>query len=155
MLCMRSNMPEMWKEKHFAAVCFTKDVRFLDQTDIDDENEMLSSLTLETSRTVAAVEKPSKQYSRKVYAVMDIGKKLLRLQTDSGASYDVLKVDDLPDRRLRPALRDISDILRMYDNSAVQPAGRCKINLKNPRNNKTHQADFVVVKDAPSQPMGP
>ena len=80
------------KIKQVAAVRFTQDVHFEEQSD-DDESKRLSSLTLVANHTVAAVEKPSGQNSRKVHTVG-------RLADWLANSCDVTKIYDLPDSRL-------------------------------------------------------
>ena len=67
--------------------------------------------------------------------------KPLRMQTDSGATVNVM-----PAKHVGSAKLMHSDVhLRMYNKATVKPLGKCRLHLVNPVNNHRYQVEFQVV----------
>ncbi|XP_023818302.1 uncharacterized protein LOC101156138 isoform X1 [Oryzias latipes] len=88
----------------------------------------------------------------KLFANMLLGKKMVRFQIDCGATCNVLPVDLL---NKDVTLDETNSVLVMYNGSKVKPLGKCKVKLRNPRNQKLYQLEFQVVdKDSPVPLIG-
>ena len=44
--------------------------------------------------------------------------------------------------------------LTMFNQSKRRVLGKCRVNIKNPKNRKKYKADFIAVKQAPDSVLG-
>ena len=106
------------------------------ETDPSSEEEILSvELSAEddnvsTSETINSVT----DFPNKIYAVMEIQGKPVRMQIDSGASCNVL-----PKKYLS------SKSLTAYNKQQISALGTARVSMRNPRTTKKYNAEFVVV----------
>lgn len=84
-----------------------------------------------------------------LFAGMLLGKDLVKFQIDCGASCNIIPLYLLnPDTKLE----ETKTVLLMYNKSKLRPLGKCKLKLRNPRNQKLYQLQFEVVdKDGSSE----
>ena len=81
---------------------------------------------------------------KRIYAAMEIGKKTVEMQIDTGASCNVLPRSCLPNgTEIRTTKRE----LITYSKSKLSVLGTARVHIQNPCNNTEHVAEFVVVED--------
>ena len=114
------------------------------ETDLSSEEEILSvELSTEddnvsTSEVINSVT----VVSNKIYAVMEIQGKPVKMQIDSGASCNVLPKKYLP----RVAeIQKSKKLLTAYNKQQISALGTARVSMRNPRTRKKYNAEFVVV----------
>ena len=120
-----------------------KKVSFV-KTDPSSEEEILSvELSTEddnvsTPETINSVT----NFPNKIYAVMEIHGKPVRMQIDSGASCNVL-----PKKYLSGVaeIQKSSKFLTAYNKQQISALGTARVSMRNPRTRKKYNAEFVVV----------
>jgi len=70
---------------------------------------------------------------------MIIGKEPIAFQIDTGASVNLLPA------RYAPYIEPTSKKLTMWNGSVLRPLGQCRTILRNPKNSKKYNVEFVVV----------
>ena len=114
------------------------------ETDLSSEEEILSvELSAEddnvsTSEVVNSVS----DFPNKIYAVMEIQGKPVRMQIDSGASCNVL-----PKKFLSgiAEIQKTNKLLTAYNKQQISALGTARVSKRNPRTRKKYNAEFVVV----------
>ena len=82
--------------------------------------------------------------TKRIYAAMEIGKKKVEMQIDTGASCNVLPCSCLPNgKEIQTTKRE----LITYSKSKLSMLGTARINIRNPCNNTEYAAEFVAVED--------
>ena len=120
-----------------------KKVSFV-ETDPSSEEEILSvELSAEddnvsTSETINSVT----DFPNKIYAVMEIQGKPVRMQIDSGASCNVLPKKYLPGVA---EIQKSSKSLTAYNKQQISALGTARVSMRNPRTRKKYNAEFGVV----------
>lgn len=145
------------KENHFAVKCKasqqagekkTKRVHVAaTENDESDEFEEVCSVTAKRKDNVNVVDK---QDSTQLFASMLLGNKTVKFQIDSGATCNIIPID-LIDTNTK--LEDTKTVLVMYNKSKLKPLGKCKLKLRNPRNQKLYRLEFLVVGEGASGPL--
>ncbi|KAL6455331.1 hypothetical protein MHYP_G00362250 [Metynnis hypsauchen] len=134
------------RDNHFAAMCKTraetrkqrKPVHAVTELDSETYEDILT--VTENTRTVHQVNDSLK--TKQLYAGMLIGNKLVKFQIDCGASCNIIPVHLLnPDTQLEQTEK----VLVMYNKTELHPIGKCKIKVRNPRNQKLYRLEFQVV----------
>nr|XP_058966743.1 uncharacterized protein LOC131793346 [Pocillopora verrucosa] len=140
------------KPNHFAAKCFKnsrefkkcsqkskrKKVNQLD--DISDSSSEGEILSLSLAHTANAVD--MSKLKNKIFAHMDIGNELVKMQVDSGASCNVLPFKFLPrDTEIKKTKWKLST----YSKTNLKVLGVAKLSLRNPKNKKKYRAEFAVI----------
>ena len=69
--------------------------------------------------------------------------KYIKFQIDTGASVNVILQSLVCDEELQPA----SCTLKVWNEQEVQPLGKCRTTLRNMKNRKKYNVEFVVVKE--------
>ncbi|XP_034015876.1 uncharacterized protein LOC117501153 [Thalassophryne amazonica] len=141
------------KDNHFAAMCKasqqtrekTKQVHVA-VSDSDDFEEVLSV----TAQKVNSVNVVDKQHSTQLFAGMLLGNKTVKFQIDSGATCNIIPID-LIDPNTK--LEDTKTVLVMYNKSKLKPLGKCKLKLRNPRNQKLYRLEFQLVGEGATGPL--
>ena len=108
----------------------------------DTSEEELLSVDLDNEH-VLSVNAIDSAYQTKIFVTMEIEGKPVKMQTDSGASCNVMPEKFVPKRT---EIKGTNQTLLLYDKSSIPVAGICKIHFRNPKNNKKYRGDFVVVK---------
>ena len=81
---------------------------------------------------------------KRIYAAMEIGKKTVEMQIDTGASCNVLPCSCLPNgTEIQTTKRE----LITYSKSKLSVLGTARVHIRNPCNNIEYAAEFVVVED--------
>ena len=81
---------------------------------------------------------------KRIYAAMEIGKKTVEMQIDTGASCNVLPCSCLPNgTEIQTTKRE----LITYSKSKLSVLGTARVHIRNPCNNTEYAAEFVVVED--------
>ena len=81
---------------------------------------------------------------KRIYAAMEIGKKTVEMQIDTGESCNVLPRSCTPnDTELQTTKRE----LITYSKFKLRMLGTARVHIRNPCNNTEYAAEFVVVED--------
>lgn len=81
---------------------------------------------------------------------MLVGKKTVKFQIDCGATCNIIPID-LVDPNTK--IENTKSVLVMYNKSKLKPLGKCKLKLRNPRNQKLYQLEFQVVDKEGTVPL--
>ena len=141
------------KPNHFAAKYFKisrefkkkcsqkpkrKKVNQLD--DISESSEEEEILSVSLAHTANAVD--MSKLKNKIFARMEIGNELVKMQVDSGASCNVLPRKFLPrDTEIKKTKLKLS----MYSKMNLKVLGVVKLSLRNPKNKKKYRAEFAII----------
>ena len=134
-----------YKLNHFAKMCHqtgkgkmpttsryqNKQVHGVDETDSEDSTEWVNALH-------------SPQQDRNVKCEMLIATRPVTFQIDTGASVNLLPEHYIPKTSV---IHPTTKQLTMWNGTKLKPVGVCRIHLKNPRNRKKYNVEFVVVKE--------
>lgn len=140
------------KDNHFAAKCKApqqakekknKQVHNVAECESDEFEEILCVTEVEN---VNVVDKHSTQ----LFACMLLGKKTVKFQIDSGATCNIIPIDVIDPHT---QIEDTKTVLVMYNKSKLRPLGKCKLKLRNPRNQKLYQLEFQVVGKGATGPL--
>ena len=110
--------------------------------DSSSEEELLS-VTFDLTEGSAHMVNEDKLPEKRMLATMEIAGENVQMQIDAGASCNVLP------QKFVPSGTNIikSDrTLKMYSKSTMPVLGTCRVRIRNPKNNKKYNAEFVVVK---------
>lgn len=136
MLCQGPN--------HFAVRCPDKNkkkpVHLLEHS-VEPDNDTESVMVVET---ISVIEPAAKR----LFARFIIGDTPVRFQLDCGATVNVLpqKIYERVTRDYKlKRLQATNTQLVMYNKSMMTPCGKCRLQLTNPKNQKTHMIELMVV----------
>ena len=108
-----------------------------DISDSSSEGEILSVSLAHTANAVDMLK-----LKNKIFAHMDIGNELVKMQVDSGASCNVLPRKFLPrDTEIKKTKLKLST----YSKTNLKVLGVAKLSLRNPKNKKKYRAEFAVI----------
>ena len=130
------------KNNHFAVVC-KGDSKKQDQYSVAVcKDEAQSEEEVLTVDKVSAIN--SNQQKNKIFARLTIEDKDINFQIDTGATCNILLIGRLnSDYEMVKQKQSLS----MYNGTTMQAIGKQTVNIKNPKNDKTYQADFIIVED--------
>lgn len=137
------------KENHFAAKCKSKlekskkgrPIHTISESSGSCEDIMTITDVCEEQETINQV-KEAHSKTQQLFAGMMLNKKVIDFQIDCGATCNVLPIHLLnPDTQLEKTEK----VLVMYNKSRLKPLGKCKVKLRNPRNDKRYRLEFQVV----------
>ena len=80
---------------------------------------------------------------KKIFATMEIAGASIRMQVDTGALCNVLPQKYVPPGTL---ITETDRTLKMYSKSTLPVLGTCRVSMRNPKNSKKYNVEFVVVK---------
>ena len=149
---------------HFESQCQQKQDRKRERfvravTDFEDEDSMMQEtnmLSIEESQVdllesdilmVSAhqSEVSDLSYPNKLFIHLVLQEKTIRFQVDTGASCDILRVEELRDRTM---LQPTRQRLRLYDGTVVAPVGQIRLEVTNPKTKQRYNCEFIVVSGA-------
>ena len=132
------------KLNHFASVCKTKrqTVRKIDTSSDYEEIKMVKS----SSKRKPKKSSSTKQFPKRLYASITVGKQSVKFQLDSGATCSVISLSTLERCLGKVQLTGVSRVLKMYNHATVQPVGQCVLQLKNEKTGNSYETEFVVLK---------
>ena len=87
----------------------------------------------ETAPRINRVSSPGNSTMNAVFAWLEIQSKAIRFQVDSGASFNILRQEDLDGVPNQAEILPTSRVLRMYDTSTCTPIGTCTLSVRNPK----------------------
>lgn len=106
------------------------------EEDSDDYEDIMSVTTTETGNEA----RDDKTNNSQLFAGMPVGKELVKIQIDCGATCNEIPINLLnPDTQMEHTKK----VLVMYNKTKLHPLGKCKV--RNPRNQKLYRLEFVVV----------
>ena len=138
------------KPNHFAEVCKSapgrnsrprNGVNMID-ADSSSEEELLS-ITFDSTEGSVHMVNEENLLEKRIFATMEIAGKSVRMQIDTGASCNVLPQKFVPSGT---NIIQSDRTLKMYSKSTMPVLGTCRVRMRNPKNNKKYNAEFVVVK---------
>ena len=94
-----------------------------------------------------------RDYPARIYTWMKVGSRSVKFQVDSGASCDVVRLEDLSERHLQ-TVTETTEVVRLYNNSSLHPQGRCWITLSNPKTGDEQKVNALVMRGAPVSIIG-
>ncbi|XP_028809432.1 uncharacterized protein K02A2.6-like isoform X2 [Denticeps clupeoides] len=139
------------KDNHFAALCKTKMQKERTvHTITESDEESYEDILCVTVETVNTVTEDKRRPPSKLFAAMLLGKEQVKFQLDCGASCNIIPVN-----LLNPStqIEKTEKVLVMYNRSTLQPLGKCKVKLRNPRNKKLYRVEFMVVDEGSAVPL--
>lgn len=80
--------------------------------------------------------------SRQVFVRMLMNKKLVNFQIDCGPTCNIIPLHLL---NTDVQLEKTEKVLVMYNKTKLRPLGKCKVKIRNPRNDKLYRLEFQVV----------
>lgn len=116
-----------------------------------DSGEDIMTITMVTQNTerVNQIEE-TQQREQHLYAGMMVDNNLVKFQIDCGATCNVIPVH-LFDPNVK--MEHTDKVLVMYNKSKLRPLGKCKVKVRNPRNQKLYRMEFQVVDEKCSTPL--
>ena len=97
------------------------------------------------------------QYNEKLFATMIINSKHVQFQLDTGATVNVLSVQEYKEISNDQTLAGLSKsnaTLCMYNDTMIKPIGKVRLSVRNPKNNKKYNIEFQIVKEENSPILG-
>ena len=138
------------KPNHFAAMCKSAPGRNsrprngvnMINADSSSEEELLS-VTFDSTEGSVHMVNEDKLPEKRIFATMEIAGENVQMQIETGASCNVL-----PQKFVSSGTIIIKSdrTLKMYSKSTMPVLGTCRVRIRNPKNNKKYNAEFVVVK---------
>ena len=108
--------------------------------DISESSEEEEILSVSLAHTANAVD--MSKLKKKIFARMEIGNELVKMQVYSGASCNVLPCKFLPkDTKIKKAKLKLS----MSSKTNLKVLGVAKLSLRNPKNKKKYRAEFAII----------
>lgn len=137
------------KLNHFKIVCRTNIESKIHEVDFQttEEHEMEELMTVTDVIDVNTVKADSSH----LYATMLVQGQQVKFQLDSGASCNVLPRHALKLHGTR--LKRTEHVLSMYNKTVIQPAGRCSLDVVNPRSQEEFEIEFFVVDHPGAVPL--
>lgn len=108
--------------------------------DISESSEEEEILSVSLAHTANAVG--MSKFKNKVFAHMEIGNELVKMQVDSGASCDVLPRKFLP---RETEVKKTNLELSTYSKTNLKVLGVVKLSLRNPKNKKKYRTEFAII----------
>lgn len=87
------------------------------------------------------------KFPKRLYATIDVGKKPVCFQLDSGASCNVNSEETLKNCLGPVKLEQTKRVLSMYIQTTLKPLGRCTLELHNCKTDKSYCTEFEVLKE--------
>ena len=120
-----------------------------------EENESVTAdiLMVRTRRGGGSEESTrSSGYPKKLFKSLVVQGKLVRFQVDTGATCDILRLEDVTDKAMITS-NPTTQRLRLYDGTLVTPVGQICTRTENPNTGQMYDCDFIV-KDASTALIG-
>lgn len=125
---------------------------------VDDTAEDLSNyddvLTVDLEPTLEVNPIVANKFPKQLYVTIDVGKKPVRFQLDSGVSCNVISEETLKNCLGSVKLEQTKRVLLMYNHATLKPLGRCTLELHNRKTDKSYWTEFVVLKEQRTPLLG-
>ena len=111
---------------HFASQCMAKaNVNVVETEGESDEEYCLTLDSIDESEMISVHATSDHEYSKKLFATINLGNSPVKFQLDSGATCNLEDWNELtPTRKW----------LTMYNNTIMKPLGTCAMEVLNPKN---------------------
>ena len=154
--CRLRNNWQSFKQERPVQIVSTEDCAEAEQTNMMqiEENESVTAdiLMVRTRRGGGSEESTrSSGYPNKLFKSIVVQGKLVRFQVDTGATCDILRLEDVTDKAM---INPTTQRLRLYDGTLVTPVGQICTRTENPNTGQMYDCDFIVVKDASTSLIG-
>ena len=154
--CRLRNNWQSFKQERPVQIVSTEDYAEAEQTNMMqiEENESVTAdiLMVRTRRGGGSEESTrSSGYPNKLFKSLVVQGKLVRFQVDTGATCDILRLEDVTDKAM---INPTTQRLRLYDGTLVTPVGQICTRTENPNTGQMYDCDFIVVKDASTSLIG-
>lgn len=150
------------KPNHFAAKCSKNSREFKKKcsqkpkrkkvnqlVNISESSEEEEILSVSLAHTANAVN--MSKFKNKIFAHVEIGNELVKMQVDSGASCNVLPRKFLPrDTEIKKTKLKLST----YSKTNLKVLGVAKLSLRNPKNKKKYRNEFAIIDEHYTRPLG-
>ena len=140
------------KLHHYASVWQTKQkgstshLKYVDDND-EDLSDYDDILTVDLEPALEVNSIVANKFPKRLYATIDVGKKPVCFQLDSGASCNVISEETLKNCLGPVKLEQTKRVLSMYNQTTLKPLGRCTLELHNRKTDKSYCTEFVVLKE--------
>ena len=123
-----------------------------DSDEFDSHDEyVVSTMTLTPQTEEVNAVRNRTTYEHILYAEMKVGRKLVKFQIDTGATCNVLKQSDLPQKA---TIKKTAQVLALFIGTKMTPLGKTIVKVTNPRTSKRYSVQFIVVKDPATSILG-
>ena len=145
------------KLNHFASVCKTKQVgstvhSLADGNETDTDYDEILTVDLEPAQDIHALT--DAKFPKRIFATLDVGRKPVKFQLDSGASCNVISAETLQSCLGQVKLNKTTKVLSLYNQTTVKPVGQCTVELHNRKTDKSYQTEFVVIEERSTPLLG-
>ena len=133
------------KKNHFAAMCSSS-------SNSETRNEKRKPKKLFKPKKVNLIEEDNSKYeeewinavtykiSKQVKCIMVINKKNVTFQVDTGSSVIIIPKEYVYSEKLNIT----NTVLKTWNNDNYKPLGECRLSVKNPKNGRKYNVNFVV-----------
>ena len=133
------------KKNHFAAMCSSS-------SNSETRNEKRKPKKLFKHKKVNLIEEDNSDYeeewinavtdkiSKQVKCIMIINKKNVTFQVDKGSSVNIIPKEYVYSEKLNIT----NTVLKTWNNDNYKPLGECRLSVKNPKNGRKYNVNFVV-----------
>lgn len=129
-LCNRCNRPN-----HFSSKCKRKKINYVN-SEVASNHESFSD-----NSDVEYVLKVSSKNDKLIKTDIEVEGRIVKFQVDCGASVNVIPFHYIPDVNLTPC----DTTLEVWTSSTVKPLGKCRLIIRNCKNRKKYNIEFIVV----------
>ena len=129
------------KRNHFAKQCRTKSARVHAVEDVNSSDDSYYEELMTMELIPEMIHTVEKSFAKNIHAKMLVEGKQVLMQTDTGATCNVMPKQLIGDVQLT----ETNQVLSMYNKTTLRPLGRCKLKVVNIKNKKKYKVDFVVV----------
>ena len=142
-------------KNHFAAKCrkinISKSKRNVHNIDeISDSSEEDYVLTVETSEIDEIKNVTEESFPKKIFASMLINNNEIKFQLDCGSTVNVLPeyvYKELVTEANHENIEKSYQTLIMFNGTETKPLGKKRFSVRNPKNKKKYNIEFVIVKE--------
>lgn len=119
------------RRNHFAKCCKNYQVREITYPTESSSSQTINNMQNKISRM------------KSILATMVVNNKEVKFQLDTGANVNLIPKKFVPQN-----LIEMTDsTLTMWNGSRFKPAGKAKLEVKNPKSNETYCLDFLVIEE--------
>ncbi|PFX12858.1 Retrovirus-related Pol polyprotein, partial [Stylophora pistillata] len=109
----------------------------------EDSSEELLSVSFDSHEGNVHAVNEDNFPEKKIFVTMEIAGANIQMQIDTGALCNVLPRKFVPSGTL---ITEADRTLKMYCKSTLPVLGTCRVSMRNPKNSKKYNVEFVVVK---------
>ena len=139
-LCKNCN-----EKYHFAKKCRSKKHSSVNQS--QGVHQLHGADSDSSEEWINSVDNSARKDPKDIKCEMLLGDERVIFQIDTGASVNVLPA------QYASQVTPTTKTLTMWNGNRVSPLGTCRTTIKNPKNNKRYNVEFVVVKEEALTPL--